>query len=197
MENMESKKNDRQDDKLRWDLLPLETIEEIVKVYHAGAKKYGENTWQNLPDGYNRYKGAMMRHLVLHEKGEIFDEETGCMHLAQVAWNAIAILNCSLQKQKELNKLKTIDEMLFEAVADSLIRGFNNFPIQKTTDEKQKEVSDIVGITTDAIQSFAGVKEKGLEEERQKAIKDILNIYHSFVEKLLKTPINFDNENKD
>jgi hypothetical protein len=93
---MESKKNDRQDDKLRWDLLPLETIEEIVKVYHAGAKKYGENTWQNLPDGYNRYKGAMFRHLVLHEKGEVFDEETGCRHLAQVAWNAIAMLHCCL-----------------------------------------------------------------------------------------------------
>jgi hypothetical protein len=194
---MESKKNDRQDDKLRWDLLPLETIEEIIKVYHAGAKKYGENTWQKLPDGYNRYKGAMMRHLVLHEKGEIFDEETGCRHLAQVAWNAIAMLNCSLQKQKELNKLKTIDEMLFEAVGDSLIRGFNNCEIQKTTDEKQKEISDIVGITTDAIQGFAGVKEKGIEEERQKAIKDILDIYHSFVEKLFKTPINFDNGNKD
>ena len=194
MENMESKKNDRQDDKLRWDLLPLETIEEIVKVYHEGAKKYGENTWQNLPDGYNRYKGAMMRHLVLHEKEEIFDKETGCRHLAQVAWNAIAMLNCSLQKQKELNKLKTIDEMLFEAVGDSLIRGFNNCKIQKTTDEKQKEVSDIVDITTDAIRGFAGVKEKGLEEERQKAIKDILDIYHSFLEKLFKTPINFDDE---
>jgi hypothetical protein len=67
-----------------------------VKVYHEGAKKYGENTWQNLDDGYNRYKGAMMRHLVLYEKGEIFDEETGCRHLAQVAWNAIAMLHCSL-----------------------------------------------------------------------------------------------------
>lgn len=97
---MESKKNDRQEDKLQWDLLPLEIIEEIVKVYHQGAKKYGANTWQNLNDGYDRYKGAMFRHLVLYEKGEEFDQETGCRHLAQVAWNAIAMLHCSLNSKK-------------------------------------------------------------------------------------------------
>ena len=47
MEN-EGKKNDFQDGKLRWDLLPLEEIEDIVKVYTSGANKYGENTWQLL-----------------------------------------------------------------------------------------------------------------------------------------------------
>lgn len=39
----ESVKNDIIDDKLRWDLLPMEEIEDIVRVYHAGAKKYGSN----------------------------------------------------------------------------------------------------------------------------------------------------------
>lgn len=87
-----SVKNDVVDDKLRWDLLPLQEIEEIVKVYHAGAKKYGPNRWQNLEDGYNRYKAAMIRHLLEYEKGERYDKDTGCMHLAQLAWNAIALL---------------------------------------------------------------------------------------------------------
>lgn len=40
----ESIKNDFKDDKLRWDLLPLELIEEVVKVYHFGAKKYAPNS---------------------------------------------------------------------------------------------------------------------------------------------------------
>lgn len=31
-------KNDFKDDKLRWDLLPLKEIEDIVKVYTEGAK---------------------------------------------------------------------------------------------------------------------------------------------------------------
>ena len=48
-------KNDFKDNKLRWDLLPLEELEDIVKVYTEGSKKYGVNTWQLLKDGYSRY----------------------------------------------------------------------------------------------------------------------------------------------
>lgn len=36
---VESRKNDIAEDKLRWDLLPLSLIKEIVKVFHFGAKK--------------------------------------------------------------------------------------------------------------------------------------------------------------
>lgn len=95
-------KNDFKDHKLRWDLLPLQEIEDIVKVYTAGATKYGPNNWQHLEDGYNRYKAAMFRHLLEYEKGHEFDEETKCRHLAQVAWNAIAMLY--LSKHRELKQ---------------------------------------------------------------------------------------------
>lgn len=88
----EGKKNDFIDGKLRWDLLPLEEIEDVVKVYTAGSKKYGDNTWQLLDNGYQRYKAAMFRHLLEYEKGNKIDADTGCQHLAQVAWNAIALL---------------------------------------------------------------------------------------------------------
>lgn len=90
-----SVKNDRKDNKLMWELLPLQDIEDIVKVYTEGAKKYGPNKWQTLDNGYDRYKAAMLRHLVEYEKGNEFDTETGCRHLAQVAWNAIAMLHVS------------------------------------------------------------------------------------------------------
>ena len=89
----ESIKNDRKDGKLMWELLPLPTLEKVVEVYTRGAEKYGPDNWQHLPDGYRRYKAAMFRHLVEYEKGNEFDPETGCHHLAQVAWNAIAILH--------------------------------------------------------------------------------------------------------
>lgn len=88
-------KNDRKDNKLMWELLPLEDIEDVVKVYTEGANKYGVNTWQNLENGYNRYKAALFRHLLEYEKGNEYDEETGCRHLAQVVWNAIALLHIS------------------------------------------------------------------------------------------------------
>ena len=92
---MMSIKNDRKDKKLMWELLPLEDIEDVVKVYTEGANKYGVNTWQNLENGYNRYKAALFRHLLEYEKGNEYDEETGCRHLAQVVWNAIALLHIS------------------------------------------------------------------------------------------------------
>ena len=96
MEIKESLKYDNE--KLRWDLLPLEDIEDVVKVYTEGTKKYVPNSWQNLTDGYNRYKAAMFRHLLEYEKGNTIDEETGCKHLAQVVWNAIAMLHVSKNK---------------------------------------------------------------------------------------------------
>lgn len=88
-------KNDRKDNKLMWELFPLEDIEDVVKVYTEGANKYGVNTWQNLENGYNRYKAALFRRLLEYEKGNEYDEETGCRHLAQVVWNAIAMLHIS------------------------------------------------------------------------------------------------------
>lgn len=96
----ESVKNDVRDDKLRWDLLPLQLIKKIVEVYHFGAKKYGPNTWQNLDNGYNRYKAAMFRHLTAFEEGEFYDQESKLPHLAHMAWNAIALLYFSLKTKK-------------------------------------------------------------------------------------------------
>lgn len=89
-------------EKLRWDLLPLAEIEDIVRAYTAGANKYGDNNWQGLDNGYQRYKAALFRHLMEFEKGNEMDEETGCRHLAQVAWNAIAMLYFSKYGKKEV-----------------------------------------------------------------------------------------------
>lgn len=94
-------KNDRKDDKPMWELLPLLTIEEVVKVYTAGAKKYGPDNWMNLEDGYRRYKAALFRHICEFERGNWIDPDTGCIHLAQVAWNAIAMLHIEMGKRNK------------------------------------------------------------------------------------------------
>lgn len=96
----ESRKNDYKDGKIRMDLLPWRELEEVAKVYTAGAKKYGENKWQSLPNGYERYKGALLRHLCEIEKGNVYDEETGCLHCAQLVWNAIAMLHFKMEENK-------------------------------------------------------------------------------------------------
>ena len=112
-------KNDRKDDKPMWELLPLLTIEEVVKVYTAGAKKYAPNNWMRLENGYERYKAALFRHICEFERGNWRDADTGCIHLAQVAWNAIAMLHIEMEKRKE-NKTDNIkdtknDENTFES----------------------------------------------------------------------------------
>lgn len=152
-------KNDFKDNKLRWDLLPLEELEDIVKVYTEGAKKYADNSWQLLTDGYARYKAALFRHLVLFEKGEEMDNETGCRHLAQVAWNAIAMLYHSKHKketQKDL--LDKLDERISEKIEScnsildmiditelsSDIEKNRRKEIEKRQEERKKEVQDML-----------------------------------------------------
>ena len=77
----------------------LAKIEEVVKVYHFGAKKYTPNSWQNLPDAENRYYSALLRHLVAYRKGETKDEESGLHPLAHVIWNGLALLYFAIKKK--------------------------------------------------------------------------------------------------
>ena len=102
-------KKDRIDGKLRWELLPLELIEDLVKVYDKGAKKYFVESWKQIDDGKNRCKGALLRHLLESETKD-FDDETGCYHLAQVAWNALTML--WFRKQELKKETSNIDEFV-------------------------------------------------------------------------------------
>lgn len=110
----EGKKYDQ--GKLRWDLLPLTLIEDIVKIYTFGAQKYGENNWQKLKDGYNRYKAAMFRHLMEFEKGHVNDNESGLNHLAHMCWNAIAMMY--MAKPIEVKSDNSHIEMYLKMIED-------------------------------------------------------------------------------
>lgn len=80
------------EDKLRWDLLPLDCVEEVVKILTFGAKKYAPNNWQLVENAEDRYYAALLRHLVAHKKGETIDPESGLLHLSHVACNIIFLL---------------------------------------------------------------------------------------------------------
>lgn len=77
------------DDKLRWDLLPLQPIEDVVKVLTFGAAKYGPNNWQQVKDAKDRYFAALMRHIVAHRSGEENDAESGISHIAHAICNLV------------------------------------------------------------------------------------------------------------
>lgn len=135
----EGKKNDEKDDKTRWELMPLDCLEDIARVYTEGAKKYGENTWQYLDNGYQRYKGALLRHLYRSEN-ETFDEETGCRHLAQVAWNAIALL--WLSKAEEPDLIDKFSSNVFGGIKNEEV--FNSsFGGGSRANESNEELEDL------------------------------------------------------
>lgn len=108
-------KNDRKDHKLRWELLPMAEIEDLVKVYTFGALKYAPDSWQELPDGLKRYSAAALRHMCEFSKGTPLDSETHLPHLAHLVWNAVAMLylwkkeNPELAKQSEEEFKKLIE----------------------------------------------------------------------------------------
>ena len=106
----EGRKDDIKDGKLRWDLLPLDLIEKIVEVYHFGAQKYAPNTWKQLEDGENRYRGALLRHLVEHEKGNLRDDESGLLHAQHLCWNAIALLYFAIEKEKRESPVSVVTQ---------------------------------------------------------------------------------------
>lgn len=73
-------------------------LKEIAAVGTYGCKKYSRNGWETVPDGVNRYTDAMYRHL-LAEHLQKYDQDTGIMHAAHAAWNAIARLELMLREQ--------------------------------------------------------------------------------------------------
>lgn len=97
---IEAKKFDH--GKLDWSLLPLVSVEEVIKVLEFGAKKYSKNNWQNLPDFKTRYINAMYRHLASYAKGEAEDPETGLSHMAHAACNALFLIWKELEDESNV-----------------------------------------------------------------------------------------------
>ncbi len=83
--------------KLRYDLLPHDGLEELVRVYTKGAAKYADRNWEKGMS-FSRCLGSLMRHTWKFWSGETHDPETGCHHMAMAAWNAIALCVYDLRK---------------------------------------------------------------------------------------------------
>jgi hypothetical protein len=72
-------------------------LTEVARVGTYGAQKYTAHGWLTVPNGEERYTDAMYRHL-LQENHTPFDGDTGLLHAAHAAWNALARLELMLQK---------------------------------------------------------------------------------------------------
>lgn len=73
-------------------------LEEVGKVGTYGAEKYSPDGWKHVPNSVERYDNAMMRHWFAQRTDAQTDSATGLMHQAQVAWNALAVLELMLER---------------------------------------------------------------------------------------------------
>lgn len=88
-------------DKRQWDLLPMDAVEEIVKVLEFGANKYAPNNWKEH-GGFKwvRVLNSLRRHLYAFIRGEDNDPETGISHLAHAGCNVLFLLHYTLNREK-------------------------------------------------------------------------------------------------
>jgi len=76
-------------------------ITKVVEIATNGAAKYTEGGWLEVPNGNVRYEDAQIRHMLLRLGGEVADKESGSLHLAHEAWNALAKLELYLRAEEK------------------------------------------------------------------------------------------------
>jgi hypothetical protein len=89
-------------DKLRYDLLPMDALDEVVRRFTYGAGKYPvPDNWKNLDNAVERYSAALMRHYSAYRRGERMDTEaSGLSHIGAAAWNALVLVWFDLHGQR-------------------------------------------------------------------------------------------------
>lgn len=86
--------------KIDWSLIPIEAMDEVLKVFQFGAEKY--ERW-NYRKGFkqSRLIAAAFRHITAHMRGQDFDEESGMRHLAHAGCCILMLLTNILDGQDE------------------------------------------------------------------------------------------------
>lgn len=65
-------------------------LEQVAEVATYGANKYSEDGWEKVPNGFQRYEDAQLRHALKRWQGEEVDRESYFYHLAHECWNCLA-----------------------------------------------------------------------------------------------------------
>jgi hypothetical protein len=77
-------------------LLPFEALRAVGDVLTYGAQKYAAHNWRKGMK-WSRVQDAMLRHYERFSLGEERDPDTGMLHTAHLACNALFLLAYQLQ----------------------------------------------------------------------------------------------------
>ena len=103
-------------DKLRYDLIPVLALEEMVKGLTYGTIKYDDNNWMKVPEGRKRYMAAALRHIQEYRKGVLWDEEQNIHHLSA------AMNNLSFIVEKDLRGWE--DDVEEDDISQEELKGY-------------------------------------------------------------------------
>jgi hypothetical protein len=100
------------EDKLRYDLVPMDALDEVARRFTYGAGKYPvPDNWKNLDNAVERYSAALMRHYSAYRQGEQSDPGApGFSHIGAVAWNALVLVWLDLHGQRPDGEIIQNDE---------------------------------------------------------------------------------------
>jgi len=103
--------------------MPLEVLQPLADVFAAGEKKYATfNCLQPFKDADRRFYDGQMRHTEQCQLDPLAkDEETGCYHAAQVAFNTLMRLYHAKKMQGlqvELDREEQASRELAEAARE-------------------------------------------------------------------------------
>jgi len=132
-------KHDQQ--KIRWDLVPYDAVNEIAKVLTFGAAKYEARNWEKGMD-WSRAFGALQRHLTRWFHGQDTDKETRLTHLANAGCCLFFLLSWELRQVGTDDRPK-LDPKVLDHM-DSMEFMQNIFGMLK--DAQKNEPSDLDAI---------------------------------------------------
>ena len=115
--------------KNRLDLIPPEWTWALGQILTKGAQKYAARNWEKGMD-WSRIIGPLKRHLEKFLAGETYDAETGCHHMAMVAWNALALMTYDI---REIGNNDLVGKM------EWLEKTTNSYQKQEETKENNNE----------------------------------------------------------
>lgn len=76
-------------------------IKQVAMVSAFGASKYAWKGWESVPDGVNRYSNAMGRHITDEAIEGPVTHDSGLLHKAHIAWNALAALELYIRQEEQ------------------------------------------------------------------------------------------------
>ena len=95
-------------EKERYDLIPVLALEEVAKVLTVGSHKYNtsydDENWRKVPFAELRYLSAIQRHIAWVRKGQSYDSETNLHHYAHAISSLMFLLEKELELKAEQNK---------------------------------------------------------------------------------------------